>query len=72
MPSINLEALDLIASPITHIQRLSPTTTEQTIRNFLGGFNFHGDVVPETPKSFSGGEKARLALAIVVWGNPTC
>jgi len=65
-----LEALDLSASPITHIQRLSPTTTEQVIRNFLGGFNFHGDVASEAPKYFSGGEKARLALAIVVWEKP--
>jgi ATP-binding cassette subfamily F protein 3 len=65
-----LEALDLTASPITHIQRLSPTVTEQVIRNFLGGFNFHGDMASEAPKHFSGGEKARLALAIVVWGKP--
>ncbi|MFT5426475.1 MAG: ATP-binding cassette subfamily F protein 3 [Gammaproteobacteria bacterium] len=65
-----LEALDLTASPITHIQRLSPTVTEQVIRNFLGGFNFHGDMASEAPKHFSGGEKARLALAIVVWEKP--
>ena len=65
-----LEALDLTASPMIHIQRLSPTVTEQVIRNFLGGFNFHGDVVSDSPKHFSGGEKARLALAIVVWQKP--
>lgn len=65
-----LEALDLSASPITHIQRMSPTTSEQVIRNFLGGFNFHGDAATEPPKNFSGGEKARLALAIVVWQKP--
>jgi ATP-binding cassette, subfamily F, member 3 len=65
-----LKALDLKASPIIHIQRLSPTVSEQTIRNFLGGFNFHGDVASESPKNFSGGEKARLALAIVVWKKP--
>jgi ATP-binding cassette, subfamily F, member 3 len=65
-----LEALDLTASPITHIQRMSPTASEQTIRNFLGGFNFHGDVASGSPKNFSGGEKARLALAIVVWEKP--
>lgn len=64
-----LEALDLTASPMMHIQRLSPTTSEQVIRNFLGGFNFH-DNATESPKSFSGGEKARLALAIVVWQKP--
>jgi len=65
-----LEALDLSASPITHIQRMSPTVSEQTIRNFLGGFNFHGDVASGSPENFSGGEKARLALAIVVWEKP--
>lgn len=65
-----LEALDLKASPITHIRRLSPTATEQNIRNYLGGFNFHGDEASESPKHFSGGEKARLALAIVVWEKP--
>jgi len=65
-----LEALDLTASPITHIQRMSPTASEQTIRNFLGGFNFHGDVAAGSPENFSGGEKARLALAIVVWKKP--
>jgi len=65
-----LEALDLSASPITHIQRLSPRVSEQTIRNFLGGFNFHGDVAAGSPEKFSGGEKARLALAIVVWERP--
>lgn len=65
-----LEALDLNASPLTHIQRLSPATSEQIIRNYLGGFNFHGDTVTDTPENFSGGEKARLALALVVWQKP--
>ncbi|MFK7794759.1 MAG: ABC-F family ATP-binding cassette domain-containing protein [Gammaproteobacteria bacterium] len=64
-----LEALDLSESPMTHIQRLSPTISEQVIRNFLGGFNFH-DNATESCKNFSGGEKARLALAIVVWEKP--
>ena len=64
-----LEALDLTASPMAHIQRLSPKTSEQVIRNFLGGFNFH-DTATESPNNFSGGEKARLALAIVVWQKP--
>lgn len=65
-----LEALDLNASPLMHIQRMSPATGEQVIRNFLGGFNFHGDAATDAPKNFSGGEKARLALAIVVWQKP--
>ena len=65
-----LEALDLDASAVTHIQRLSPTTPEQQIRNFLGGFDFHGDKAVEPIAPFSGGEKARLALAIIVWQQP--
>lgn len=65
-----LEALDLSVSPVTQIQRLSPTVSDQTIRNFLGGFNFHGDVATGSPQNFSGGEKARLALALVVWQKP--
>ena len=65
-----LEVLDLQASAFLHIQRLSPDTTEQTIRNFLGGFDFHGDKALEPIAGFSGGEKARLALALIVWQKP--
>jgi ATP-binding cassette subfamily F protein 3 len=65
-----LEALDLKASAVLHIQRLSPRATEQEIRNFLGGFNFHGDKALGPIAPFSGGEKARLALALIVWQKP--
>ncbi|WP_250655699.1 ATP-binding cassette domain-containing protein [Alkalimarinus coralli] len=65
-----LEALDPQASPATHIQRLSPTESEQSIRNFLGGFGFHGDDAFGDITTFSGGEKARLALAIIAWQKP--
>jgi ATP-binding cassette subfamily F protein 3 len=65
-----LESLDLQASPALHIQRLSPQAREQDILNFLGGFNFRGDVATSPVAPFSGGEKARLALAIVVWQRP--
>lgn len=65
-----LEFLDLQASALLHIQRLSPTVTEQDIRNFLGSFNFHGDKATEAIAPFSGGEKARLALALIVWQKP--
>lgn len=65
-----MEALDLQASPALHLQRISPKATEQAIRNFLGGFNFKGDMALESIQNFSGGEKARLALAIVVWQKP--
>jgi len=65
-----LEALDNNASPILHLQRLSPNAREQEIRNFLGGFRIQGDMATSTIAHFSGGEKARLALAIVAWQKP--
>jgi ATP-binding cassette subfamily F protein 3 len=65
-----LESLDMEASAALHIQRLSPATREQEILNFLGGFNFRGDQATSSIAPFSGGEKARLALAIVVWQRP--
>jgi ATP-binding cassette subfamily F protein 3 len=65
-----LEALDMQASPALHLQRLSPSAREQEILNFLGGFNFRGDAATATIAPFSGGEKARLALAMVVWQKP--
>jgi len=65
-----LEALDLDASPALHIQRLSPGAREQEIRNFLGGFNFRGDAALAPIRNSSGGEKARLALALIVWQKP--
>ena len=65
-----LEALDLDASPFLHLQRLSPNASEQSIRNFLGGFDFHGDEALAPIRSFSGGEKARVALATIAWQRP--
>ena len=65
-----LEALDMEASPALHIQRLSPEAREQDILNFLGGFDFRGDAATSAVAPFSGGEKARLALAMVVWQRP--
>lgn len=65
-----LEGLDLTATPFMHVQRLSPRASEQEIRNFLGGFGFHGDDAFGEVARFSGGEKARLALALVAWQKP--
>ena len=65
-----LEALDLQASALLHLQRLSPGAREQDILNFLGGFNFRGEAATSEIAPFSGGEKARLALAMVVWQRP--
>lgn len=65
-----LEALDLHASPFTHVQRLSPQATDQEIRSFLGSFDFQGDDALKPVNSFSGGQKARLALALIAWQKP--
>ena len=65
-----LEQLDCKLSPVETIQILSPEAREQSIRDFLGGFNFIGDMAVQTIHHFSGGEKARLALAKLVWLKP--
>ncbi|MGB3611007.1 MAG: ATP-binding cassette domain-containing protein [Cellvibrio sp.] len=65
-----LEALDVTASAALHIQRLSPQAREQEVRDFLGSFDFHGERAFEPITHFSGGEKARLALAIIAWQKP--
>ncbi|WP_444895673.1 ABC-F family ATP-binding cassette domain-containing protein [Microbulbifer sp. SSSA005] len=65
-----LEALDSNGSPLLHLQRLSPDASEQSLRDFLGGYGFIGDRVFETVGGFSGGEKARLALALLAWQKP--
>ncbi|MDR3443387.1 MAG: ATP-binding cassette domain-containing protein [Legionella sp.] len=65
-----LEQLDCKLSPIETIQILSPEVREQSIRDFLGGFNFAGDMAVQPIHHFSGGEKARLALAKLVWLKP--
>ncbi len=65
-----LEELDLNATPLLHVQRLSPKVSEQEIRNYVGGFGFKGDDADTEVKRFSGGEKARLALALIAWQKP--
>ncbi len=65
-----LESLDLDASPFLHLQRAAPKASEQSIRNFLGGFGFHGDEALSTIRRFSGGEKARVALSLIAWAKP--
>ena len=57
-------------SPLWHLAKIAPTVREQELRNFLGGFNFPGTMVTSPIKPFSGGEKARLALALIVWQRP--
>ncbi|MGS2723192.1 ATP-binding cassette domain-containing protein [Porticoccus sp. GXU_MW_L64] len=65
-----LEALDINGSPLLHLQRLAPDAREQQLRDFLGGFGFRGDKASDPVGPFSGGEKARLALALLVWQQP--
>ncbi|MBD9427126.1 ATP-binding cassette domain-containing protein [Pseudomonas sp. PDM15] len=65
-----LDALDPKASPLLHVQRLAPSEREQTLRDFLGGFDFRGPRCDEPVLNFSGGEKARLALALIAWQKP--
>ncbi|MEZ3184780.1 ATP-binding cassette domain-containing protein [Pseudomonas sp. LM13] len=65
-----LDSLDPKASPLLHLQRIAANEREQTLRDFLGGFDFRGDRCDEPVLNFSGGEKARLALALIAWGKP--
>lgn len=65
-----LEQLRPDWSPLRHLQQLTPDATEQALRNFLGGFGFLGDQALAQVEPFSGGEKARLALALLVWLKP--
>jgi len=71
-----VDALNIDATPIELIEQACEVReaktriTEQQMKNFLGGFDFHGERVNENIKNFSGGEKARLALAIIVWSKP--
>lgn len=65
-----LEQLDHQASPLLHLQRLDPKATEKELRSFLGGFAFRDDMATSPVAPFSGGEKARLVLAILVYQKP--
>lgn len=65
-----LEQLRAEDTPLRHLMRLDPKASEQELRDFLGGFGFHGDKALEKVAPFSGGEKARLVLAILVYQRP--
>jgi len=65
-----LEQLDANSSPLQHLQRLDPRAKEQDLRNFIGGFGFSGDAATGSVAVFSGGEKARLVLALLVYQRP--
>lgn len=65
-----IEFLRLDDTPLQHLMRLAPNAREQELRNFLGGFGFNGDMALSAVRPFSGGEKARLVLALLVWQRP--
>jgi len=65
-----LEQLESQQTVIQHLLKLNPAASESDLRNFLGGFGFHGDRVNEKVEPFSGGEKARLVLAMLVYQRP--
>jgi len=65
-----LEQLCGEETPLQHLQHLDAKATEQSLRDFLGGFGFIGDTALAPVAPFSGGEKARLALALLIWQRP--
>ena len=65
-----LEQLRPDESPLQHLARLEPTTPEQELRDYLGGFDFRGDMATRAVEPFSGGEKSRLALALLIRTKP--
>ncbi len=65
-----VDELDAHATPLQLLQKVDGKCSEQEIRNFLGGFDFRGTRVDEKIGIFSGGEKARLALAKIAWQKP--
>jgi len=65
-----VDQLNLNESPLAHLRELAEQTLETELRSFLGSFGFSGSRVLEPVKIFSGGEKSRLALALLVWQKP--
>ena len=65
-----VEQLDAEASALLTMQRLDENLTERDMRSYLGGYNFSNDKVLQKVGSFSGGEKARLVLALIIWQSP--
>lgn len=65
-----LEQLHTDDTPLMHLQRLNKQASEQELRNYLGGFGFNGDQALDPVGPFSGGEKARLVLALLIYQRP--
>ncbi len=64
------DVLDQDATPMLLMRRIDGKTPEQELRNFLGSFAFRGEQADACIRPFSGGEKSRLALALVAWQKP--
>ncbi|EGR3864784.1 ABC transporter ATP-binding protein [Vibrio cholerae] len=65
-----LETLHPEETPLQHMMQIAPDKNELELRNYLGSFGFHGEKALEKVAPFSGGEKARLVLALIVWQKP--
>ena len=65
-----LEQLIAADSPLQHLQRLDASAREQELLDFLGSFDFRGEMAKTPCGPFSGGEKSRLALALLIWKRP--
>ncbi len=65
-----IDTLTLTESALWHLQKIAPDAREQVLRDYLGQFNFRGSKVDDKIQPFSGGEKARLCLALIIWEKP--
>ncbi len=65
-----IEQLNYNQSPLWHLQQQDPQASSNQLRNFLGSFGFSGEMALSSIEKFSGGEKARLALSLLVWEAP--
>ncbi|GAB4173579.1 MAG: ATP-binding cassette domain-containing protein [Wenzhouxiangellaceae bacterium] len=65
-----LEQINSALSPLAHLARIAGDAPEQALRDFLGGFAFSGDLASDPAARLSGGERARLVLALIIWQAP--
>ncbi|MGP5067687.1 ATP-binding cassette domain-containing protein [Psychrobacter alimentarius] len=65
-----MDVLDAAATPLQMMRRLAGKTSDAELRSFLGSFDFRGDRIDTPSELFSGGERARLTLALIVWQRP--
>jgi ATP-binding cassette subfamily F protein 3 len=65
-----MDALDAAATPMQMLRRLAGKTSDAELRSFLGSFDFRGERIDTPSELFSGGERARLTLALIVWQRP--